>query len=79
VTTDILPELRSLLAAQPLGSGAHDTLTRAIADLVHLRWHRDDLQTCNTRVVEENRVLRAQLASLQPSSAAEGTADHVHS
>jgi predicted HAD superfamily Cof-like phosphohydrolase len=40
VTTDLLPELRSLLAAQPPGSGAHDTLERAVAEIERLRSRR---------------------------------------
>jgi dUTP pyrophosphatase len=60
--TDILPALRALLAVQPPGYGARDTLERAVAELEHLYRQRDDLQTCNSRVVRENRDLRAQLA-----------------
>lgn len=60
--TDILPALRSLLAAQPPGSGAHATLERAVAELEHLRRQVDSLQARGTDLVEENRRLRAQLA-----------------
>jgi hypothetical protein len=36
-------------------------LTRAIAELSHLRHQRDNLQTYNTQIVDENSVLRADL------------------
>lgn len=68
--TDILPELRSLLAAQTLGSSAHATVSGAVKEIEFLRSQRDELQAYNTRVVEENRVLRARIAELE--------AAHVH-
>ncbi|XXX79247.1 dUTP diphosphatase [Sorangium sp. So ce134] len=58
--TDLLPAIRSLAAA--LSSADRATLERAAAEIEHLRRQRDELQACNTRVVQENRDLRAQLA-----------------
>jgi predicted HAD superfamily Cof-like phosphohydrolase len=63
--TDILPALRSLLVAQPAGSGARDTLERAVAEMVHLRRQVDSLQTRGTELVEENRRLRAGSSPFQ--------------
>jgi predicted HAD superfamily Cof-like phosphohydrolase len=49
VTADLLPALRSLLAAQPAGSGAHATLERAVAEVERLREELEDTQ----RLLEE--------------------------
>ncbi len=62
---DILPELRSLLARQPASSGDRDTLERAIAELVALRTTTTAAQTRGTELLEEARLLRAQLAAMK--------------
>lgn len=60
--TDLLPSLRSLRDAVPRDSAERDTLTRAVAELEHLRRQRDELQARGTELVEENRRLKAPLA-----------------
>ncbi len=59
--TDILPELRSLLAGQPTGSGARDVLERGIAELEQTRRSLAHAQDRGTAHLNEARRLNASL------------------
>lgn len=44
-----------------------EDLEKLLKDNTHLQWQVDDCQKRNTALLEENRVLRKQLADLPPA------------